>query len=74
MITLLVIGDMHLGRPPTAIPEDLRGQSDALGPQAAWKRAVDVAIDRDVDAVVLAGEREEGCAGILVRGARQDAE
>jgi DNA repair exonuclease SbcCD nuclease subunit len=54
--TLLAIGDMHLGRPPGAIPEDLRPRADELGPEAAWMRSVDEAIRRKVDAVVLAGD------------------
>lgn len=56
MTTLLAIGDMHLGRPPAAIPEDLSGRRDELGPEIAWSRAVDEAIRRKVDAVVLAGD------------------
>lgn len=56
MTTLLAIGDMHLGRPPAAIPEDLRGRRDELGPEVAWSRAVDEAIRRQVDAVILAGD------------------
>ncbi|RFF31020.1 DNA repair exonuclease [Wenzhouxiangella sediminis] len=47
---------MHLGRPPTAIPEDLRARRDELGPEAAWFRSVDEAIARKVDAVLLAGD------------------
>jgi hypothetical protein len=54
--TLLAIGDMHLGRPPAAIPEDLRGRRDELGPETAWTRSVDEAIRREVDAVLLAGD------------------
>lgn len=56
MTTLLAIGDMHLGRPPTAIPEDLRARRDELGPETAWSRSVDEAIGRKVDAVLLAGD------------------
>lgn len=56
MTTLLAIGDMHLGRPPAAIPEDLRARRDELGPETAWMRSVDEAIRRQVDAVVLAGD------------------
>lgn len=56
MTTLLAIGDMHLGRPPAAIPEDLRGRRDELGPEVAWSRSVDEAIARKVDAVVFAGD------------------
>jgi DNA repair protein SbcD/Mre11 len=59
MTTLLAIGDMHLGRPPTALPEDLRHRSPELGPQAAWELAVDEAIDRAVDGVLLAGDLVE---------------
>lgn len=56
MTTLLAIGDMHLGRPPAAIPEDLRHRQDELGPEAAWWRAVDEAIRHRVQAVLLAGD------------------
>lgn len=56
MTTLLAIGDMHLGRPPAAIPEDLRARRDELGPETAWARSVDEAIRREVDAVLLAGD------------------
>lgn len=56
MTTLLAIGDMHLGRPPTAIPEDLRPRRDELGPEAAFSRAIDEAIRREVDAVLFAGD------------------
>jgi len=54
--TLLAIGDMHLGRPPTAIPEDLSSRRGELGPDTAWRRTVETAIEREVDAVVLAGD------------------
>jgi DNA repair exonuclease SbcCD nuclease subunit len=56
LTTLLAIGDMHLGRPPSAIPEDLLGRRDELGPEIAWARAVDEAIRREVDGVLLAGD------------------
>lgn len=55
MTTLLAIGDMHLGR-PAAVPADLSARAGELGPQAAWFRAVDEAIGRGVDAVLLAGD------------------
>lgn len=54
--TLLAIGDMHLGRPPAALPEDLLPQAAELGPERAWERAVDLALERKVDAVLLAGD------------------
>ena len=56
MTILLAIGDMHLGRPPTAIPEDLRARRDELGPETAWSNAIDAAIRHRVDAVLLAGD------------------
>lgn len=56
MTTLLAIGDMHLGRLPAALPEELTGRQRELGPEAAWNRAVAEAVRRRVDAVVLAGD------------------
>jgi len=56
MTTLLAIGDLHLGRPSVALPSDLGQRSDELGPEVAWKRCVDLAIDRRVDGVLLAGD------------------
>ncbi|MFW5926807.1 MAG: metallophosphoesterase [Wenzhouxiangella sp.] len=56
MTTLLAIGDIHLGRPPAAIPDELAGQRHRFGPEAAFSRAIDEAIERKVDAVVLAGD------------------
>lgn len=56
MTTLLAIGDIHLGRPPAAIPDDLHARRGQLGPEAAWSLAVDEAIARKVDAVLLAGD------------------
>jgi DNA repair protein SbcD/Mre11 len=56
MTTLLAIGDIHLGRLPAALPEDLAARRRELGPEAAWARAVTEAINRRVDAVLLAGD------------------
>ncbi len=56
MTTLLAVGDMHLGRPPTALPEDLRERQARLGPEAAWRRVVSEAVERQVDGVLLAGD------------------
>ncbi len=56
MITLLAIGDIHLGRLPAALPDDLRGRQRELGPETAWMRSVSEAVNRKVDAVVLAGD------------------
>jgi DNA repair exonuclease SbcCD nuclease subunit len=60
---LLCVGDIHLGRRPTRIPDDIEdhGVSVAdLTPAAAWKKVVAWAIDNDIDAVVLAGDVVEG--------------
>ena len=60
---LLCIGDIHLGKRPTRIPENIEefGVSKAsLTPVAAWNNAVDWAIELHVDAVVLAGDVVEG--------------
>ncbi|MEM7053118.1 MAG: metallophosphoesterase [Pseudomonadota bacterium] len=53
---LLAVGDMHLGRVPAALPEGLHEQARALGPETAWRRCVDHAIQADVEAVLLAGD------------------
>src|SRR5262245_40987018 len=56
---LLFVGDIHLGRRPTGLPESLRelGVDPAeLTPAAAWRAAVAIARDLRVDAVVLAGD------------------
>ena len=41
---LLAIGDIHLGRIPLRLPEELAGRAHELGPAEAWRRAVDAAI------------------------------
>src|SRR5690625_1655009 len=47
---------MHLGRALAALPEDLRSRARELGPEQAWKDAVRLAIEEQVDAVLLAGD------------------
>jgi len=54
--TLLAVGDLHLGRRPSGLPPQLRPRADAMGPEAAWDRLIQQALDRAVDAVVLAGD------------------
>lgn len=56
MTTLLAVGDIHLGRLPAALPDDLGGRRRELGPETAWARSVTEAINRKVDAVLLAGD------------------
>jgi len=58
-LTILAIGDIHLGTIPSQLPEDLSDigvQKDDLTPVAAWKSAVDHAVKNQVDAVLLAGD------------------
>jgi len=49
---LLITGDLHLGRRSTRIPDGIPDASAA----DAWRRAVDVAIAHEVDAVLLSGD------------------
>jgi exonuclease SbcD len=60
---LLFIGDMHLGRTPSRLPDDLEElglRRSELGPAAAWRASIDHALSSEVDAVVLAGDVVEG--------------
>ena len=62
-VRLLCVGDIHLGRRPSRIPEDIEeyGVHVAdLTPAAAWKKVVAWAIDNYIDVVVLAGDVVEG--------------
>ena len=61
MISLLCVGDMHLGKRASGLPDDLNAtQPDLLGrvqaPMQAWYRTVDYAIEHRADAVLLAGD------------------
>ena len=53
---LLAVGDMHLGRTPSRLPQELANRARALGPAEAWRRAVNAAIAAGVKAVLLAGD------------------
>lgn len=57
---ILAVGDIHLGRTPSRLPEELAHRSRDLGPAGAWERTVKVAIDAGVKAVLLAGDVVEG--------------
>lgn len=60
-LKLLAVGDIHLGRGPSArVPEDGGYRPADLGPAAAWRRTVELAIEEQVHAVVLAGDVIEG--------------
>lgn len=61
-LKLLAVGDMHLGRYPSRLPETLASERRALGPAGAWQRVIDHAVSEAVDVVALAGdvvERED---------------
>lgn len=53
---LLCAADIHLGRQPSRLPSDLAASSRSLGPAGAWRRLVDVALEEQVDALLLAGD------------------
>jgi predicted phosphodiesterase len=56
-VKLLCLADLHLGRRPSSrLPDDLTDLLPALGPAQAWRDAVDVAVRRGVDAVLIAGD------------------
>ncbi|MGY6629585.1 MAG: metallophosphoesterase family protein [Wenzhouxiangella sp.] len=56
MTRLLAVGDIHLGRLPANLPDDLAERRQELGPETAWQRAVNEALALDVDGVLLAGD------------------
>ncbi|MBK8012034.1 MAG: DNA repair exonuclease [Deltaproteobacteria bacterium] len=55
---LLAVGDIHLGRTPSRLSDAVkeRFRPRELGPSEAWKRAVECALTKKVDAVLLAGD------------------
>lgn len=53
-IEILFVGDIHLGKSPSRLPDDLDKAEHS--PAAAWRNTVDRAIEDEVDAVVLAGD------------------
>lgn len=58
-LKLLAVGDLHLGRRPSRLPEVFSSRAGELGPAAAWRRVVKAAIAHGVDAVALAGDLVE---------------
>lgn len=50
---LLFSGDLHIGRRSSRVPEDCRLPTSAA---QVWKRIVDVAIEKQVDLVLLSGD------------------
>jgi DNA repair exonuclease SbcCD nuclease subunit len=58
-LRLLAVGDIHLGRHPSSVPQSVAtwaGGLDALGPRAAWHGTVQAAIEKRVQAVLLLGD------------------
>jgi len=53
---MLCAADIHLGRRPSRLPDALADHADDLDPAAAWRRLVQAALDRGVDALLLAGD------------------
>ena len=59
-VRILFVGDMHLGRLPSSVPDAACEQGGFslrdLGPAAAWQRIVDAALSHRVHAVAVAGD------------------
>jgi len=53
---LLCAADLHLGRQPSRLPDDLGGLAEHLTPAESWRRLVRLAIDEGVAAALLAGD------------------
>ena len=53
-VKILAVGDIHLGRTPSRLPEELNARD--LGPAEAWRRTVVAAVDDGMTAVLLAGD------------------
>ncbi|MFP6665030.1 MAG: DNA repair exonuclease [Deltaproteobacteria bacterium] len=83
MVEILFVGDIHLGRHPSRIPEALKDyqlEASGLSPTTAWWSTVAWALAKKVDALVLAGDVVESpedrfeALGHLEKGVRQLAE
>lgn len=57
---LLCVADMHLGRVPARLHEELADRVSELGAAAAWSRAVALALEENVAGVLLAGDLVDG--------------
>lgn len=59
-VKILFVGDMHLGRGASRVPASAcelgAFAATDLGPQSAWFRVVQAALDHEVQAVALAGD------------------
>lgn len=53
---LLAVGDLHLGRRPSQLPDALADRSRDLGPAGAWERIVEAALEERIDVLALTGD------------------
>lgn len=53
-VEVLVTADVHIGRRPSQLPE--RFDAADFSPRVVWEGIVQTAVDREVDAVVVAGD------------------
>lgn len=60
---ILLVGDMHLGRRPTGLPDELGPET--FGPAAALQRVVDAAVRHRVQAVAFAGDLVDGANALF---------
>jgi predicted phosphodiesterase len=83
MVEILFVGDIHLGRRPSRIPKALKDygpETSGLSPADAWSNTVAWALEKKVDALVLAGDVVESledrfeALGHLEKGVRQLAD
>ncbi len=59
-IRLLAVGDLHLGRRSSRLPDELAIDGNRFGPSEAWRRIIRYAIDQGIDVVAMAGDLVEG--------------
>lgn len=55
-LKLLAVGDLHIGRRPSRLPDGLPAPAPELGPAGAWERLVEAALQREVHVVAFAGD------------------
>jgi exonuclease SbcD len=55
-LRLLAVGDLHLGRRARRLPPSFGSGAEELSPESAWRACVKLALEREVHAVLLAGD------------------
>lgn len=53
---IIAVGDLHIGRTPSRLPDSLAERAEELGPVGTWRKVVEYAKAEKADAVVLAGD------------------